>query len=230
MPIDPNAAIEITAFEWVPDFAQGYVRDLRPRWACEEMGLPYRERLISAVKRPEWYYGDQPWGQVPHLRDGDIHLFESGATLVHLGEIGGLLPADGQARASVLSWTFAAFNSIEPYIFEWGNVSIFSSKEAWAPLRKPSLLKDLGGRLDRLQDALGDREWLADKFSIADIAMVTVLRGIDNSDLLAQRPALAAYVARGIARPAFQTALAAQLVPFPAHAPSGMPQPEAQGA
>jgi glutathione S-transferase len=184
------------------------------------MGLPYRERLISAVTRPEWYFRDQPWGQVPHVRDGDINVFESGATLVHLGDKGGLTPAGGQARASVLSWTFAAFNSIEPYAFEWANVAIFAAKEEWAQLRKPSLLDDLGGRLDRLQDALGDRDWLADEFSIADIAMVTVLRGIDDSPLLEDRPALAAYVARGTGRPGFRTAMAAQMAAFSAQAPA----------
>lgn len=219
MPIDPHATIEITGFDWVPSFARGYVRDLRPRWACEEMGLAYRERLISAVKRPEWYYQDQPWGQVPHLRDGEISLFESGATLIHLGEKGGLLPLEGQARASTLSWVFAAFNSIEPSVFEWANVSIFAKKQEWAQLRKPSLMEELGARLDRLQDALGERAWLTDDFSIADIAMVTVLRGADDSSLLEARPALAAYVQRGTARPAFQTALAAQLAAFSTDAP-----------
>jgi glutathione S-transferase len=219
MPIDPNADLEITAFAWVPRFARGYVRDLRPRWACEEMGLPYRERLISAMTKPDWYFRDQPWGQVPHLRDGEITVFESGATLVHLGDKGGLTPAGGQARASVLSWTFAAFNSVEPGMFEWVNVSAFSKQEEWATLRRPSLLKDLGERLDRLQDALGEREWLTDAFSIADIAMVTVLRSADDSGLLEERPALAAYVARGSARPAFQAAMEAQLAAFDAHTP-----------
>lgn len=219
MPIDPEAAIEITAFEWVPPFAQGYVRDLRPRWACEEMGLPYRERLISAIDRPEWYFRDQPWGQVPHVRDGDVAIFESGATLLHLGAKGGLLPGEGQPRATVLSWTLAAFNSIEPFVFELSNVDVFSRNEEWARLRRPSLLQDLGGRLDRLQDALGERDWLGDAFSIADIAMVTVLRGVDETELLAQRPALLAYISRGIERSGFKTALAAQLAAFSEHAP-----------
>lgn len=214
MPIDPDAEIEITAFEWVPDFAKGFVRDLRPRWACEEMGLPYRERLISAVKKPAWYFDEQPWGQVPHVRDGEIAVFESGATLVHLAERSGWLPSGGQARASVLSWTFAAFNSVEPYVFEWANVAIFSKKQEWAKLRRPSLLEDIGKRLDRLQDARGDREWLAGDFSIADIAMITTLRAGDAPEMLKDRPALSAYLDRGMARPAFQTALAAQLAAF----------------
>lgn len=225
MPIDPNAEIEITAFDWVPDFAQGFVRDLRPRWACEEMGLPYRERLISAVKRPEWYYGEQPWGQVPHVRDGAIEVFESGATLIHLGGKGSLLPPDGQARATVLSWTLAAYNSIEPFVFELSNVEIFAAEEEWAKLRRPSLMDTIGQRLDRLQHSLGDRDWLADAFSIADIAMVTVLREVERAGLLETRPALADYLARGIARPAFRTALDQQLAAFTAQPPA-----ELQGA
>lgn len=219
MPIDPQATIEITAFAWVPSFAQGHVRDLRPRWACEEMGLTYRERLISAIDKPDWYFQDQPWGQVPFIRDGDIAVFESGATLLHLGAKGGLLPAEGQPRASVLSWTLAAFNSIEPYVFELSNVDLFSRREEWAKLRRPSLLTDLGKRLDRLQAALGECEWLGGAFSVADIAMVTVLRDTGDSGLLDERPALADYVERGTARPAFAAALAAQLAPFALNAP-----------
>jgi len=219
MPIDPNAEVEITAFEWVPAFAQGFVRDLRPRWACEEMGLPYRERLISAMERPDWYYAEQPWGQVPHVRDGEIALFESGATLIHLGDKGGLLPSGGQERATVLSWTLAAFNSVEPFVFELSNVDVFSRKEEWAKLRRPSLIEALGRRLDRLASALDDRPWFASDFSIADVTMVTVLREVERSGLLETRPALAAYLARGMERPAFQTALAAQLAVFETHAP-----------
>jgi glutathione S-transferase len=223
MPIDPEATIEITAFEWVPPFAQGFVRDVRPRWACEELGLAYRERLISAMDRPEWYYGDQPWGQVPYLRDGDAEMFESGAILMHLAEDSALLPSDRSARATVTSWLFAALNSVEPMAFELSNVEIFSCREEWAKLRRPSLFETLGGRLDRLAASLGDRDWLAGSFSIADIAMVTVLREIAKTDLIAARPALSAYLERGSARPAFQTALADQLRVFEEHAPK---QPE----
>lgn len=220
MPIEPNAGIEITGFDWVPRFARGHVRDLRPRWACEEMGLSYRERLISAMERPEWYFQDQPWGQVPHVRDGDIGIFESGAILVHLGDKGGLTPAGGQPRASVLSWTFAAFNSIEPYVFEWANVTTFSAKQDWAQLRRPSLLQDIGGRLDKLKTTLASREWLAGLFSIADIAMVTVLRGIEDSPLIEDRPEIATYMARATSRPAFRAALEAQLAAFSETAPA----------
>lgn len=220
MPIDPNAEIEITAFEWVPHFAQGFVRDLRPRWACEELGLSYRERLISAMNRPQWYFAEQPWGQVPCMRDGEIRIFESGATLIHLAEKGGgLLPAQGQGRASVFSWLLAAFNSIEPQVFELTNAQVFSREQNWAPLRLPSLIESVGKRLDRLADALGDRAWLAGEFSIADIAMSTVLREAASRGMLTERPSLAAYVERATTRPAFQRALAAQLAPFEVHAP-----------
>jgi glutathione S-transferase len=215
MPVDSTAQIEITAFDWVPDFARGLVRDLRPRWACEELGLDYRERLISARNRPEWYFAEQPWGQVPVLRDGDVHLFESGAILLHLAERdGGLLPASGQPRADVLSWLFAAFNSVEPGFMELANVNIFSAGQDWAEARKPGLLEQIGKKLDKLAEALGDREWLGDEFSIADIAMITILRIPRDSELMTARPSLLAYRARGEARPAFHRALEAQLAAF----------------
>jgi glutathione S-transferase len=219
MPIDPNTDLEITAFAWVPRFAQGQVRDLRPRWACEEWGLSYKVRLISVMDRPEWYFQDQPWGQVPFVRDGKVGVFESGATLIYLAEKAGALPPSGsQERASVLSWLLAAFNSVEPSVIELVNCTI-SRKEEWARLRKPSLTEALGRRLDRLQTALGDDEWLAGDFSIADIAMATILRSLPDPALLDARPVLAAYVERAKARPAFQRALAAQLAPFAEHAP-----------
>jgi glutathione S-transferase len=208
--------IEITGFNWVPEFARGYVRDLRPRCACEEIGLDYAMRLISPVPpKPADYFHEQPWGQVPVLHDGGVQLFESGASLLHLGERDErLLPREPQARATAIAWLFAAFNSVEPWLFELGNVEIFSAGEEWAKLRKPSLLVDTGKRLDRLQEALGEQEWLGDTFSIADIEMVTVLRNADHEDLMSSRPRLADYVARGTARPAVQRALAAQLADF----------------
>lgn len=228
MPIDPNAQIEITAFEWVPDFARGQVRDLRPRWACEELGLSYRERLISALERPQWYYDDQPWGQVPSMRDGPVTIFESGALLFHLADkTGELLPAGGQGRADVVSWLFAAFNSVEPALFEYGKVTIFARDEEWARLRRPSLEEFIGKRLAPLEKRLADREWLADEFSIADIAMITVLRALGGGRIMSGHPAISAYVARGEERPAFKQALADQLAVFDAHP---QPQPQAAGA
>jgi glutathione S-transferase len=226
MPIDPNATIEITAFEWVPDFARGFVRDLRPRWACEEAGLPYRERLISAVERPQWYFAEQPWGQVPALRDGDLHLFESGASLLHLGEKSEvLLPAAGQPRADAISWLFAAFNSVEPALFEYTNVVQFARGEEWATLRRPSLEEFIGRRLAPLEQRLAGQAWLGERFTITDIALVTVLRALGGSSLMNAHPAVEAYVARGEARPAFARTMADQLAVFDAH-----PQPQMQGA
>lgn len=209
-------SIEITGFNWVPDFARGYVRDLRPRWACEEIGLPYTTRLISPVPpKPASYFEEQPWGQVPVLHDGGIQLFESGAILLHLAEKDTrLLSRDPQQRATTLAWLFASLNSVEPGLFELGNVTLFSKDAEWAKLRRPSLMEDIGKRFDRLADALGDREWLVGDFSVADIAMVTVLRNADGSELISSRPALAAYVERGMARPGFRRAMDAQLADF----------------
>lgn len=212
MPIDLNATIEITAFDWVPDFARGFVRDLRPRWACEELGLPYRERLISAMHRPEWYYAEQPFGQVPVVKDGELHLFESGAILLHLAErTGDLLPPSGQARADVLGWLFASYNSIEPLAMELGSVLLFHAGEDWAEARKPILFAEIEKKLGRLADALGTRDWVAGEFSIADIALVSTLREFERSEFFASFPTLVAYTERGTARPAFRRALEAQL-------------------
>lgn len=219
MAVNDNSSFQITAFKWVPDFAQGYVRDIRPRWACEEIGLDYSERLIGFDK-PADYFNEQPWGQVPVIHDGDIKMFESGAILLHIAEKDErLMQRDPQSRASTLSWVFAAFNSLEPLFFELGNVDLFAKGEQWAELRRPSLVEFLGQRLDRLADALGSKEWLLDDFSVADIAMVTVLRNGGDDDVIKSRPTLSAYIERGEARPAFQRAMAAQLAPFAIYAP-----------
>lgn len=215
MPVNPNATIEITAFDWVPDFARGFVRDLRPRWACEEMGIDYAEHLISAVNRPAEHYRDQPWGQVPVLRDGDVRLFESGAILLHLAERDpALLPRDPQGRATVTSWLFAAYNSVEPLMFELSNVDLFAAGEEWAKLRRPGLMEFIHQRFGKLAEALGDRPWLAGDFSVADIAMATVLREGIESGAVAEHPKLEAYLARCLDRPAFDRALKAQLAAF----------------
>ena len=220
MPVNPDSRLEVTAFDWVPDFARGFVRDLRPRWACEEIGLDYAEHLISAINRPADHFLFQPWGQVPVLNDDGIRLFESGAILLHLAEKDArLLPRDPQARANTLAWLFAAYNSVEPMLFELGNVDIFSTDEEWAKLRRPSLIEFIQGRLGRLNDAIGDKQYVAGDFTVADIAMATVLREGKEDDIITSRPTLAAYVARAEARPAFQRALAAQLAPFAANEP-----------
>lgn len=218
MTVNPDASIEITAFSWVPGFAQGFVRDLRPRWACEEIGLDYAERLIDAMERPASYFREQPWGQVPVINDDGIEVFESGAVLLHIAEQDErLLPREKQRRARAISWLFAAFNTIEPLMFELTNVDLFAKDEEWAKLRRPSLLEAAGGRFDRLSDALGDKDYLDGAFSVADIAMATVLREAGETDLVSSRPRLDAYLARCLARPAFKRALKAQLASFRAY-------------
>ncbi|MFW2349288.1 glutathione S-transferase family protein [Qipengyuania sp.] len=216
--IDPEADLEISGYRWVPGFAQGFVRDLRPRWACEEAGIPYRERLANVADKPAWLVEGQPWAQIPIMRDGDLTLFESGATLLHLGERSdALLPADPQARADAISWLFAAFNTVEPPIFEHGNISLFAKDEEWAKLRRPSLEEFLGKRLAPLERRLAAQDWLGDSFTIADIAMVTTLRALGGSRVMEDHPAVTAYVARGEDRPGFRQAMADHLAAFARH-------------
>lgn len=216
MPLDPNATVEITAFRWVPDFAAGLVRDLRIRWALEEIGRPYRVRLLDALNpRPADYFQEQPFGQVPAYRDEEVRLFESGAILIHLG-LGDerLLPTDANGRGRAIAWLIAALNSVEPMILELINIDIFNRGQDWTRERRPQVVEKIETRLKLLADALGDREWFEDRFSIGDLMMVAVLRTLRHTDLVAGQPRLAALVARGEARPAFQRALADQLTVF----------------
>ena len=216
MPVDPNAAIEITAFKWVPDFAKGVVRDLRVRWALEEAGLDYRVRLLDAMtERPQDYFLEQPFGQVPIFVEGDLRMFETGAILLHLGERSEvLLPKDPIGKARATCWLIAALNSIEPMIFELINIDIFNRDEEWAKLRRPEAEKKVRDRLKRVSDWLGDKEHLEGRFTVGDLMMTTVLRNLRHTMLVAEHPNLAAYQARCEARPAFQRALAAQLADF----------------
>ena len=216
MPIDPNAAIEITAFNWVPDFAKGLVRDLRVRWALEEAGLPYRVRLLDATtQRPQDYFLEQPFGQVPVFVEGDLQMFESGAILLHLGERSeALLPRDPIGRARATCWLIAALNSIEPMMFELVNIDIFNAGQEWARLRRPEAERRIRERLQRLADWLGRKDYLEERFTVADLMMTTVLRNLRHTKLVAEYPNLAAYQARCEARPAFARALAAQLGDF----------------
>lgn len=216
MPVDPNATIEITAFDWVPDFAKGLVRDLRVRWALEEAGLPYRERLLDArAKRPLAYFDEQPFGQVPVFVEGDIRMFESGAIVLHLGERSeALLPHDPVGRSQATCWLFAALNSVEPLLIEFSTVDLFEKDADWAKLRRPSLLGAIEKRLARVSTALGDKPYLTGRFTIADIVMTTVLRDLRDTDLVSRFENLAAYRARCEARPGFQAALRDQLAAF----------------
>ena len=216
MPVDPNATTEVTAFRWVPDFAAGLVRDLRIRWALEEIGRPYRVRLFDALNpRPADYFLEQPFGQVPAYRDDEVQLFESGAILIHLG-LGDerLLPTDANGRGRGIAWLIAALNSVEPMIFELINIDIFNRGQDWTKERRPQVVEKIEARLQLLADALGNKEWFEDRFSIGDLMMVAVLRTLRHTDLVSRQPRLAALVERGEARGAFQRALADQLAVF----------------
>lgn len=216
MPVMPDAAIEISAFSWVPPFARGQVRDLRVRWALEEAGLPYRVRLLSAMEaRPADYFREQPWGQVPIYNEGDIHLFESGAILIHIGEKDDrLLPRDASGRARAIAWMIAALNSVDPDVGALTDIDTFDPDAEWARLRRPAVVERLAMRLSRLADSLGEKDWLEGRFTIGDLMMIATLRGVTDAALLEAHPNLAAYVARGEARPAFQRALVAQFADF----------------
>ncbi|HEU5286286.1 MAG TPA: glutathione S-transferase family protein [Sphingomicrobium sp.] len=221
MPVNPDASIEITAFRWVPEFAQGVVRDLRARWALEEAGLDYRVRLLDQQRPPE-YLLEQPFDQVPVFRDGEVHIFESGAIVQYIGEKDErLLPRDPQGRYRAIQWTYAALNSVEPALINLLLIDIFFTGEEWAKLRRPGATDFARLKLKRISDWLGDKEWLEGRFTIGDLLMVTVLRFIRHTRLVAEFPNLAAYVARGEARPAFQRALADQLEVFKQHEPEG---------
>ena len=209
--------IEVSAFKWVPPFARGLVRDLRVRWALEEAGLPYRARLIDFDDRETAAYRAlQPFGQVPVYRDGELAMFESGAIVLHIAAgAPALMPPDQDGRARATAWLFAALNSIEPPIQNLAELDLFNADQEWARLRRPGLVAFVEQRLGELAASLGDRDYLEeDGFTAGDLMMVTVLRNLRHTDLMAKFPTLAAYQARCEARPAFQKALAAQLGDF----------------
>jgi glutathione S-transferase len=224
MPLNPNASIEITAFRWVPDFAQGVVRDLRARWALEEAGLDYRVRLLGMPRPPE-YLKEQPFDQVPCFSDGTVKIFESGAIIQYIGEqTEALLPRDPQGKYRAIQWTYAALNSVEPAILNLLLIDVFFKGEEWATLRRPGAEEFAKLKLKRVSDWLGDNEWLEDRFTIGDLMMVTTLRFLRHTNLVAEIPNLAAYLQRAEARPAFKQALSDQLAAFAAN------QPEPEGA
>ena len=227
MPVDPDATVEITAFSWVPDFAAGLVRDLRIRWALEEIGRPYRVRLLDATNpRPAEYFLEQPFGQVPAYRDEQVQLFESGAILLHLAiEDERLLPFDRNQRMRSVAWMIAALNSIEPIILQLLAIDIFHRGQDWTKERRPQVVEFLEGRLGKLSEALGDKEWFEGRFTIGDLMIVAVLRQLRHTDIIAKFPNLEALMARAEARPAFQRALADQLAVFEQHQP--VPEGEA---
>ena len=222
MPVDPNAAIEISAYKWVPDFARGLVRDLRVRWALEEAGLPYRVRLLDAMsERPQDYYREQPFGQVPILNEGDIHLFETGSIPLHIAERSeALMPRDAAGRARTTTWGIAALNSVEPMIMELAGIDFFHADAEWAKARRPGAEEMVRARLGRLSTWLGERDYLEDRFSAGDLMMCTMLRILRHTRIVMNMDNLARYQARCEARPAFQRALEAQIAVFDTHRPA----------
>lgn len=208
----------ITAFERAPDRGRGLARDMRVRWALEETGQPYGVRLVSFqdMKQPA-HLALHPFGQIPTYEDGGLALFESGAIILHLAQgHAGLLPEAADARARAIAWMFAALNTVEPPIVEFGMSKLFERDKPWFEQRHPMLEDRVRTRLGQLSARLGDADWLDGAFSAGDLLMVTVLRRLDGHGLVEEHPNLAAYVARGEARPAYQRAFAAQLQAFAA--------------
>ncbi len=208
----------ITAFQLSPDRGQGQARDMRVRWALEEVGQPYDVRLVSfaGLKEPA-HRALNPFGQIPTYEDGDLTLFESGSIVLRIAEThAGLLPADANGRARAITWMFAAVNSIEPPILEIVIAKFVEGDKPWAVERMALVFDRIRARLTPLSEYLGDAEWIDGDFSAGDVMMVGVLRRLHSSRLLLEFPNLAAYVARGEARPAFQRAFAAQAAVFAA--------------
>jgi glutathione S-transferase len=209
--------ITVSAFKWVPDFAKGYVRDLRVRWALEEAGIPYRSRLLEqGDQNKDDYRALQPFGQVPIFEENGLVLFESGAIVLHIGEKSeALLPKDSAARARATQWVIAALNSIEPFMMNVALIDIFYANEEWAKLRRPGAVEFVQRRLAGLSKALGEKDYLdGDRFTAGDLMMSTVLRILDSTDIVTSDKRLAAYIERCTARPAFKRAMDAQLGDF----------------
>ncbi len=208
----------ITAFEMSPDRGRGLARDMRVRWALEEVGQPYEVRLLSfpQMKEPA-HLALQPFGQIPTYEEGDLVLFDSGAIVFHIAEHrAGLLPDDANARARAITWMFTAVSTMEPPVVEHGMMKIMESREPWFEPRMAQLEPRVRARLGQLSAYLGEADWLVGDFSAADLLMISVLQRLRSSNLVDEYPNLAAYVARGEARPAYRRAFAAQLVVFEA--------------
>jgi len=213
--------IKLTAFRSVPPFAQGLVRDVRVRWALEEAGIPYQERLVAGPEEraSAAYRALQPFGQVPAIETDELKLFESGAIVLYIAERSeALMPLDANGRARTTAWMFAAVSSVEPPIQNLAGIDLFYAGEAWAVARRPMVVEMVQNRLTALQDWLGGRDYLEDRFTAGDLLMTTVLRFLRHTDIVTGRPALKAYQERCEARPAFRKALADHLRPFAAGA------------
>ncbi len=205
--------ITITAFEKSPDGGKGLARDTRVRWALEEAGLAYEVRLVSfrAMKEAA-HLALHPFGQIPTYQEGDLVLFETGAIVLHIAtHHAGLLPDDANARARAIAWMFAALNTMEPPVLELVTAKILEGDKPWSKERLPLVLDRIRDRLKQLSARLGDADWLDGAFSAGDLMMVSVLLRIKSSEIVDEFPNLAAYLARGEARPAYQRAFEAQL-------------------
>ena len=216
----------ITAFERSPDRGQGLARDMRVRWALEEVGQPYDVRLLSfaAMKQPA-YLALQPFGQIPAYEEGDLALFESGAIVLHIAQRhAGLLPDDANARARAVAWMFAAVGTLDPPIMDRAMCALLERDQPWYAQRLAAIDKQVRTRLGQLSQHLGDAAWLEGSFTAGDLLMVHVLLRLRSSGILDDYPNLAAYVARGEARPAYQRAFAAQLAVFAGESPAGQGQ------
>jgi len=213
----------ITAFAASPDRGQGLARDMRVRWAFEEVGQPYDVRLVSfkEMKEPA-HLGLHPFGQIPTYEEGNLVLFESGAIIFHIAERhAGLLPNDANARARAIGWMFAALNTVEPPVVELEQAEFIEGDKPWFKERLPGLKDRIRVRLTQLSKRLGRADWLDGAFSAGDLMMVMVLRRAEGTGLLEEHPNLVAYIARGEARPAYKRAFAAQLAVFTATQSTG---------
>jgi glutathione S-transferase len=219
LPLTPS----ITAFERSPDRGKGLARDMRVRWALEEVGQPYEVRLLSFSKMKESAHRMlNPFGQIPTYEEGDLAVFESGAIVFHVAERhAGLLPDDAHARARAITWMFAALNTVEPPILDRGMATLVERDKTWYKERLPILEDRVHVRLGELSSHLGTADWLDDAFSAGDLLMVTVLRRLSGSGILEKYSNLSAYVARGEARPAYKRAFDAQLAVFTGKPPAG---------
>jgi glutathione S-transferase len=205
--------ITTTAFERSPDGGKGLARDTRVRWALEEVGQPYEVRLVSfrGLKEPA-HLALNPFGKIPTFEEGDLVLFETGAIVLHIADHhAGLWPDDANARARAVAWMFAALNTVEPPILDLSNSRVLESDKPWAQERMPLVQDHVRGRMEKLSARLGDADWLDGGFSAGDLIMASVLLRLRASGILDEYPNLAAYVARGEARPAYKRAFAAQL-------------------
>ncbi len=203
--------LTLFTYDWLPEFPRGFVRDLRVRWVLEEIGRAYRVETFPAHPKSAEHRTLQPFAQVPVIRDGKLTLFESGAILMHLAEGTSLLPE--YRRAEVTQWLFAALNTVEPSVMHWAAMVLAARfPEFFGPAPAADVTtharQGMEVRLEALQQAMTDKEWLAGDFSIADIAMVEVLRVVAAEDALGGYPMLVAYVGRARARPAFEKAMA----------------------